>query len=433
MLSDSIWVLALIVLAGFAGWMTYRLWRGQRGLIKWLGIALAGTITLLLLTILTFGFLPIPQDVAPIPTLGHTGAPDGAPTTPLIGPAPRTLTVHAGESIQAAIDQAKPGDTVEVAPGVYHEALKVQVDSLTLRGIADSNGEWPVLDGARQLDNAVLGTGNFFTIEQFQIRNYTDNGVKTDNIYGSTYRDLIVTDPGQYGVFPVLSTHVLIQRVKVTGAKDAGIYVGQCRDVIIEDSESFKNNSGIEIESTVDALVQNNYSHENTLGMLIWISPESDVIATQGRNTQVLNNRIENNNAVSIATEDFLRSIPVGIGILVMMADETEIAHNEIANNNSVGVAIAQASIFFEDTSSFHIPLIPEQTWLHDNQYTDNGTHPADFIVQAHYPGADILWDASGWNNRFDDTSAKTFPVLPSSAWPDFLKRALWQIYRLFK
>jgi parallel beta-helix repeat protein len=422
-----------VVLTGFASWLGYRAWKGQLR-IKWLGIVFSGIATLLILTILVLGVLPIPPIVAPKPTSGHTGAPDNAPTGPLVAGTPRTLTVHQGQSIQTAIDQSKPGGTVEVAPGLYHEALKIHIDNLTLRGIADGSGQWPILDGHGQFDNAVLATGNFFTIEQFQIRNYTDNGVKTDNIYGSIYSDLIIAAPGQYGVFPVLNTHVLIQRVKVSGAKDAGIYVGQSRDIVVKDSESYKNNSGIEIESCVDGVVQSNYVHDNTLGILVWTSPEADVIAKEGRNTTVVNNRVESNNSPSIATEAFLQSIPPGIGILVLMADQTEVSHNTIKSNNSAGVGIAQASVFFDDIRSFTVPPIPEQTWLHDNQYSSNGNQPAGFIVKANYPGADILWDASSWNNRFDDTNVKIFPpLLPSSAWPDLLKRALWQIYRFLK
>src|SRR5690242_3054885 len=45
-----------------------------------------------------------------------------------------TVRVHAGESIQAAIDRASPGDTVCVGPGTYHENLRIAKDHITLQG-----------------------------------------------------------------------------------------------------------------------------------------------------------------------------------------------------------------------------------------------------------------------------------------------------------
>ncbi len=431
MFANVLWVLVLVVLAGLTGWLVVRAWKSPRGWVKWPGAVSSGIASLLILVMLVLGFLPIPPDIAPIPTPGHNGAPDGVPTTPPVSSAPRTLIVQPGQTIQSAVDQAKPGDTVEVTPGVYHEAVQVSVDGVTLRGIPDSSGQWPVLDGQGKLDNAVMGTGNFLTVEQFQIRSYTQNGVITKGGYGPTYRDLIITDPGEYGVFPVLDTHVLIQRIQVTGAKDAGIYVGQSRDVVVEDSEAFKNNSGIEIESTINSVVQNNYVHDNTLGVLVWISEEPDVIAKDGHDARLLNNRVESNNAAPIATHSLPGAIPPGIGILVLMADRTEVAYNTIEDNNSAGVAVATATTAFGDTHAFTVPLIPEGTWLHGNQYSGNGSQPSRYFTAAGFPGADILWDAGSWDSRFDDTNVKTFPLLPSSSWPDLAKRALWQIYRL--
>ena len=114
--------------------------------LKWIVGIVGGLVGLLLIVIVVLGLLPIPADVPPKPLPGHTGAPDGLPTTAPVE-SDRILTVNAGELIQDAIDQAKPGDVVEVMPGTYHEALTVSIHNLTLRGMADASGQWPILDG----------------------------------------------------------------------------------------------------------------------------------------------------------------------------------------------------------------------------------------------------------------------------------------------
>src|SRR5207244_4063217 len=46
----------------------------------------------------------------------------------------KTIDVRQGQSIQAAIDSASPGDTIVVHPGTYHENVNVNKNDITLRG-----------------------------------------------------------------------------------------------------------------------------------------------------------------------------------------------------------------------------------------------------------------------------------------------------------
>src|SRR3954451_1608664 len=54
----------------------------------------------------------------------ESGAPAGA-SDEVVAP---------GDSIQAAINDALPGDTVTIAPGVFYENLTITTDDITLRG-----------------------------------------------------------------------------------------------------------------------------------------------------------------------------------------------------------------------------------------------------------------------------------------------------------
>jgi parallel beta-helix repeat protein len=354
--------------------------------------------------------------------LSHLFAP--AATAPAVNPegsAPNAIfTVEPGQSIQAAIDRALPGDRVEVMPGVYHDELVVDKHGISLVGL-NVRGERPILDGQGTMADAVNVSGSNFVIDGFVIRRYAGNGVTVSKATNVTCRNLTLIETGLYGVYPVECTGVLVEGCTVTGISDAGIYVGQSRDIVVRNNEAYKNVAGIEIENCVNAIVENNTCHNNAAGLLVFVLPNNP--SKVGDNCRVVNNRIFDNNGPNFGKPgSIVESVPPGLGLLVMAADRTEITQNIIAGNNTYGIAVVGlgSSPASQDFASHALDVEPNSdfTLIHGNQIANNGANPSDRFRSAFpdLPGGDILWDGTGEGNEFREAAGlKTMP-------PDLLR-----------
>ena len=345
---------------------------------------------------------------------------------------PQTIMVQPGESIQAAVDRARPGDTVEIPYGVYHERVAVDMSDITLRGVANEAGEWPVLDGQEALSEAVIASGNNFTVGNLHVRNYTDNGVLVEGSQGVHFHDIVAENVGTYGVYPVRSSDVVIERVTVSGVDDAGIYAGQSENVIVRDSTAFGNVIGIELENTLGGEVYNNHLYGNSNGILIVLLPQLTSKISSG--AKVYNNVVEDNNIANFAPEGATaRIVPPGSGILLIGADDNEVYGNTIRNNKTAGLAIFSLT----GTGAFNeneldVGPLAENNYAHDNQYENNGYDPDPVVAELGIPAGDILWDTTGANNRFNEPGATSFPpLLPGGGWPGFLRTAYGNVFRV--
>ncbi len=371
----------------------------------------------------------------------------GSPAEERINRPPQTITVKAGQSIQAAINRARPGDTIEVHPGIYHEELTIDLDNITLRGVrsaspfeaakndpatasAGDNPSWPVLDGEHKLSDAVIATGSNFVIEGFEVRHYIANGVVVQNARNPVFRDLFVSSTGLYGTYPVSCTGVTIEKVVATRISDAAIYVGQSRDIVVRNCIAYGNVTGIEIENSINSVVENNYVYNNTSGILVFLLPNN--VSKVGRDHRIINNRVIENNHPNFGNPNaIVGKVPPGGGILVMAADNTEVTGNEIRGNNSYGIAVTSLAVAFPKGTVFDVGPTPENNWIHDNIYADNGRQPAKSITDMGLKGADLLWDLSGWSNRWQEAKAtRSTPVLNAS-WPALARRAYWRLLTL--
>jgi parallel beta-helix repeat protein len=356
----------------------------------------------------------------------------GGATADAAGDAPQVITVQPGETIQSAVDRARPGDTVEIPYGVYNERVAVDISDLTLRGVANEAGEWPVLDGQDVLSEGVIASGNNFTVGNLHVRNYTDNGVLVEGAAGVHFHDILAENVGTYGVYPVRSSDVVIERVTVSGVDDAGIYAGQSENVIVRDSTAFGNVIGIELENTLGGEVYNNHLYGNSNGILIVLLPQLTSKISSG--TKIYDNLVENNNIPNFAPEGAVaRIVPPGTGILLIGSDNNEVYNNTITDNKTAGVAVFSLT----GTGAFNeneldVGPLAEGNYIHDNTFENNGYDPDPVVAELGIPSGDILWDTTGANNRFDEEGISSFPpLLPSDSWPSFLQTAYSNVFKV--
>jgi cytochrome c peroxidase len=345
---------------------------------------------------------------------------------------PMTLRIKPGESIQSTIDRAIAGDTIEILPGSYHESLLIDIDNITIRGLREK-GERPILDGRNMLTDAVITSSHNFTIEGLVIKDYVNNGITVHGGTNSTFRDLEIHNSGLYGVYPVECKGVLIENCLVTGIKDAGIYVGQSRDIVVRNNEASDNVTGIEIENSVNALVENNYAHDNTGGILVFLLPNNP--SKVGSDTRVVHNRVVNNNHQNFGDPNStVGKVVPGTGILIMAADRTEVTGNVIQGNNSIGLAVVGLALAFPGGKSFDVGAIPEGNRIYGNKFANNGRNPGGLLKQIGALNMDLFWDGSGWDNSWNQPEAKSFPsVLPGDRWPNVARRAYTRVFSFLR
>lgn len=326
---------------------------------------------------------------------------------------PPDVTVEPGQSIQEQIDRMPVEATrwiVEVQPGIYNETLAIERSGVELRGVVRGDGftDRPVLDGTlpgeRALrKDAVLVSGAHFTISGFGLRSYSGNGVTVMKTHHATMRDLWADNTGRYGLYPYESEDIVIEGCTATNMSDSGLYVGQSLRAVLRKNRVFGNVTGIEVENTIDAVVEDNDVSNNSAGILSFILPNNP--SKVARNCLIQNNRILANNHPNFGDRTAIVSlVPAGTGIAVMGADQTVVRDNQIHGNNSVGVGVVNVGLIFRDPTGVDVEPNSDGTQILNNHYQDNGNMPDKALKENGFKlGGDLLWDGSGRGNCQDE------------------------------
>lgn len=305
---------------------------------------------------------------------------------------------NAQERLQSALIDAKPGDTVWIGPGRFAltDGLSLDIANVTVKG---AGADKTILDFKGQMGagEGLMITSNGVTIRDLTVVDAHGDAVKAKGVDRISFIDMKVdwsgppkASNGAYGVYPVSSTNVLIDGVTVRGASDAGIYVGQSKNIVVKNSVAHFNVAGIEIENSMNADVHDNLSTHNAGGILIFDLP--NLPQQGGHSHRVFRNRVVDNDTPNFAPKgNIVATVPTGTGIMVMANRDIHVFGNTVDGNGTAAIMLIGYKREIKDPK--YAPL-PTDVVIRDNKIGKNGFDPqVDGMKGMQLPP--VIWDAA--------------------------------------
>ena len=312
---------------------------------------------------------------------------------------------NAQEELQEALILMSEGDTLIMRSGFYsfEDGISLDVDNVTVTGEGINE---TILDFKNQQSGAqgFLVTSNKVTLKDFAILDAKGDALKVIGSKGINMINLRTewtggpkSTNGAYGFYPVESEDVLIDGCIAIGASDAGIYVGQSKNIIVRNSIAQYNVAGIEIENSYYADVYNNLASHNTGGILIFDLP--DLPQQGGHHIRVFDNKSIDNDTDNFAPEgNIVGEVPRGTGIIIMANSDVEIFNNVMSGNGTVNLSVVSYSDKTDDPNYYPHP---RRIQIHNNTYGPGGFDPdieTGELAKALYEISngnmpDIFWD----------------------------------------
>lgn len=309
----------------------------------------------------------------------------------------------AQEKLQEALILVEPGQTIELAEGVFEltDGLSLDVANVTVMG-QGMNKSILSFKNQKGGSEGFIVTSDQVVLKDFAIEDAKGDALKVKGVNGiamirirTEWTEGPKPTNGAYGLYPVQSKNVFIDGAVAIGASDAGIYVGQSQNIIVRNSRGEFNVAGLEIENCYFADVYDNVMTRNTGGLLVFDLP--NLPQQGGHDIRFFHNKSFQNDTDNFAPEgNIVGIVPRGTGMIIMANENVEVFENEFYDNDTMNIAVASYVDDFDDES--YKPT-PKKIHIHHNKFGKSGGNPdsGEFgtIVRETVgtPTPDILWD----------------------------------------
>ena len=282
------------------------------------------------------------------------------------------------KKLQTQMILAENGATIEITEGVFKISKSLSMDgkkNIIIRGkgidktVLSFKGQTAGAEGIKitNCENIIL--------EDLTVQDSKGDLIKTMHVKNISFRRVKAEwtgkpskNNGSYALYPVLCDGVMIDSCIAIGASDAGIYVGQSKNIIVKNCTAFQNVAGIEIENSLNADVFKNTATGNTGGILVFDLP--DLVQKKGGNVRVFDNIIKENNLANFAPKgNIVGKVPRGTGVLVLATNNVEIFNNQIINNLTTSVGIISYFLTENPIKDKEYYPYPTAISIHDNNF----------------------------------------------------------------
>ncbi|WP_052718367.1 NosD domain-containing protein [Methanosarcina sp. MTP4] len=310
-----------------------------------------------------------------------------------------TIFVSPGESIQAAVNNASPEDTIIVRDGTYNENILVNVENLTIR--SENGPDFTTVQALVSEKDIFKITNDSVTISGFHISQTGAISFKCGIcLFEVEECNLINNRLSEYGygISLISSSNNTLSNNTAFNNNYYGIYLDDSNSNTLSNNTALYNCYGISLTSSSNNTLSNNTASNSEYGTSI-ISSSSNTLS----NNIVSNNHINGISLISSSNnvlEDNTASNNY-YGIWLDSSNSSTLSNNTAFNNDYYGIYLdcSSSNTLENNTASnnyYGISLHSSNSSILSGNLMQGNTH--NFDVNGGYLGTNIIYA----NNRVD-------------------------------